>query len=163
VAAAAAAQVGRKTVIKDDRRTLPTEDLVSKVKKTDLVTVAAAQRISASHFYEGLVKLRSDFLGAVLLPPAGRLLPPNLVGALFLPDGTPARDISVSVRPIPRKGTTPIVIEKVALTDAGGRFALREIGTLEVDEGTTVTLAFRGANGTRRSRRRGSNRNKRAV
>src|SRR5438128_10948534 len=133
VAAAAADPIGRTTVFKDDRRTLPTEDLVSKVKKADLVTVAATQRISASHFYEGLVRLRNDFLGAVLLPPPRRVLPLNLIGALLLRDFTPARDISVSVRPIPRKGTTPIVIEKVALTDAGGQFALREIGTLEVD------------------------------
>jgi hypothetical protein len=138
----------RLTRIKDDRRTLPTQDLVAKVKAADLVTVAATQRISATHFYDGLVRLRKDFIGGIMLPPSGRVLPPNLIGILFLPDGTPARDISVSVLAIPRKGTTPIVIEKVALTDAGGHFALRDIGTLEVDEGSTVTLAFRGANGT---------------
>jgi hypothetical protein len=122
--------------------------MVSKVATADLVTVAATQRISATHFYEGLVRLRNDFVGAVLLPPAQRVLPPNLIGALVLPDGTPARDISVTVRPIPRTGTTPIVIEKVALTDAGGRFALRDLGNFEVDEGTNVTLSFRGATGS---------------
>lgn len=134
--------------LKDDRRTLPTSDLVSVVTKEQLVTVATTQRISAVHFYEGLVRLRSDFVGGILLPPSGRALASNLIGALFLPDGTPARDISVSVRPIPRQGTTPIVIDKVALTDESGQFALRDIGTFEVDPGTTVALAFRGANGT---------------
>lgn len=145
---AASGASARTTQIRDLRRTPPTKDLVARVTKADLVTLAATQRISASHFYEGLVRLRNDFIGAVLLPPPRRVLPPNLIGTLLLPDGTPARDISVSVRPIPRTGTTPAVVEKVAVTDAGGRLALREIGTIEVEEGTNVTLAFRGANGT---------------
>jgi hypothetical protein len=132
----------------DTRRVLPTQDWVTKVDQAQLVAVANIQKLAVSHFYTGLVNLRKDFAKQVLLPPDQNQLPRELHGTVVLPNGLPAVSLVVSILPFVDASNATITFAQTAITDATGQFAIRNLPLVSARSGSTISLQFRGANGS---------------
>ncbi|HVM82690.1 MAG TPA: carboxypeptidase-like regulatory domain-containing protein [Candidatus Binatia bacterium] len=132
----------------DTRRILPTQDWVTKVDRANLDAVAATQILSASHFYAGLLRLRQDFATQVLLPPLQHQLPREISGTVILPDGTPGTRLAVSVLPFVDANNAVVQVTSTTITDPQGLFTLRNLPMASVKDAATVTLQFRGSNGS---------------
>ncbi|WP_203787428.1 hypothetical protein [Longispora fulva] len=124
------------------RRTVPTVDLLGARDHVDAAALGAELRLSATHFYQGLVGLRSH-LDLVIDALPDLLLAPNLVGTIAQPDGSPGRRLHVEVRlPDARRGPDP-----QGLTGPDGGFTLRLPRGTGLSAGDHLTLTVRGANG----------------
>jgi hypothetical protein len=145
----ASATVGRQiTNLIDTRRIVPTQDWIAKVDKAHLEAVAATQVLAVSHFYNGLVRLRDDFSRQILLPPEEHQLPREISGSLVLPDGSPASAIAVTIQPFLDASNATIRVDQNTVTDLRGQFTLRNLPLATVRDTTSLTLQFRGANGS---------------
>jgi hypothetical protein len=131
----------------DIRRILPTQDWIAKIDPAQLTALADVQKLAVSHFYNGLVQLRKNFVGNLLFPPDQNQLARELHGTLMLPDGSPAARLAVSVQPVTDASNNVVQIPETALTDPRGQFALRNLPAVSVRSDSSVSLQFRGANG----------------
>src|SRR5438067_2674769 len=111
---AVVATTGAARAAADRRRVLPTQDWVSKVDHTQLQAVANIQKLAVSHFYNGLINLRKDFAGQVLLPQDQNQLPRELHGTVSLPDGRPAALLVVSIQPFVDASNATIQVPQTA-------------------------------------------------
>src|SRR5215471_18696924 len=109
----------------DIRRILPTQDWIAKIDSTQLNAVADVQKLAVSHFYNGLIQLRKNFVGNLFFPPSQNQLARELHGVLFLPDSTPAARIAVSVLPVTDASNNVVQIPETTVTDPQGQFVLR--------------------------------------
>lgn len=135
---------------RDDRRTLATTDWVAHTDKAHLEALAESRVLAATHFYNGLVDLRDDFQGSILLPPPREWLPRALHGTARGPSGAPAAGLVVTVLPLTGLTGETIEIRQAAVTDAAGAFTFDELPKVVVSSSTVLTLQFRGANGKER-------------
>jgi len=136
------------TLAPDIRRVLPTQDWIAKVDSAQLAAVADVQKLAVSHFYNSLVRLGKTFVGNLLFPPDQNQLARELHGTLLLPDGTPATLIAVSVLPVTDSSKNTVQIPQTAVTDPQGQFSLRNLPSVSVLSDSSISLQFRGSNGT---------------
>jgi hypothetical protein len=132
----------------DTRRVLPTQDWVTKIDAKQLDTLTQVQTLAVSHFYTGLVRMRDAFASQLLLPPEQGTLPGTLTGSLILPDGTPGAGLLVGLLPFKDARGGSVVVDQTALTDTTGHFSLTKLPSAPVSDQTSITLQFRGANGS---------------
>jgi hypothetical protein len=132
----------------DIRRTLPTQDWIAKVDPAQLSDLVNSQKLAVTHFYNGLVQVRNNFVGNLLLPPDQNQLARELHGTVLMPDGTtPASLLAVSVLPVTDASNNTVQIPQTAVTNAQGQFVLRNLPSVSVLANSTISLWFRGANG----------------
>jgi hypothetical protein len=133
----------------DTRRVLPTQDWVTKVDAAQLDAVANIQKLAVSHFYTGLVNLRKDFAGQVLFPPDQNQFPRELHGTVALPGGQPAAALVVSILPfVDASNNATVNFTQTGITDDHGQFSIRNLPSAFVRSNTSISLQFRGSNGT---------------
>jgi hypothetical protein len=131
----------------DIRRTLPTQDWIAKVDPAQLSDLVNSQKLAVTHFYNGLVQVRNNFVGNLLLPPDQNQLARELHGTVLMPDGTtPASLLAVSVLPVTDASNNAVQIPQTAVTNAQGQFVLRNLPSVSVLANSTISLSFRGAN-----------------
>jgi hypothetical protein len=144
----AAATVSSKVIL-DSRRVLPTQDWVDTVGQAQLEAVANIQKLAVSHFYTGLTNLRKDFAGQVLFPPDQNQFPRELHGTVALPSGQPGASLLVSILPfVDASNNATVNFTQTAITDAQGQFSIRNLPSAFVRSNTSISLQFRGSNGT---------------
>jgi len=130
----------------DLRRVLPSVDVLSTATRADAAVFAQAQVLASTHFYHGLLSLKS-YVDVTVIAPQPVKLPDIITGTLHGPNGEPLRDLLVTL--ILPPGTDLVQWHEVtAMSGLDGAFSLRlPASKIAVDPDKKLGLAVRGANG----------------